>query len=420
MISLYFGGIRAADAWTLLRASLAPTASGARARRIRFEREITATHGGACVRLYGSCRGATTSVLRAAGVGQGDEVIVTGFTCSAVPVAVRAAGAEPVYADIDPMTLAITPETVRPCITPKTRGLIVQHTLGVPADIEALIRLAREHDLVVIEDCALALGAERAGRQVGTFGDAAVFSFELSKSVTTGWGGALVVHNAELALNVVTTYEKVPELPVARVWQRALQTAICAVLYAPALFSVGRYAVAALFKLGIFRVSSPAGEDEGRLDSHFVHRMPGPMAAVGAGAWRGLGERIARMRRAWNALREVAQRRGALLVGLPQAGDVAAAPRFSWLEENRATAERWFAKRGIELGRWFDAAVAPDPGERGVWIRYTRGACPNGEAIAAEIVNLPTLERLSDADAANMAAALDDYFALEEHDMSKP
>lgn len=141
--------------------------------------------------------------LLAHGIGPGDEVIVPSFTFIAVANAVRYVGAHPVFADIDAASLNLSPAGVEAAITPRTRALIVVHTFGRPADLPALLAIARRHNLIVIEDACESIGAELeipAGRhRVGSFGHASVFAFYPNKQITTGEGGMVVTHNAETA-----------------------------------------------------------------------------------------------------------------------------------------------------------------------------------------------------------------------------
>jgi perosamine synthetase len=128
------------------------------------------------------------------GIGEGDEVIVPSFAFIAVANAVLHVRATPVFADIDPITLNLTSAAVEQAITPRTRAILVVHTFGIPAAMQALGDLAMRHNLVIIEDACEAIGAEIRGRRVGTFGNLAVFGFYPNKQITTGEGGAVLAH----------------------------------------------------------------------------------------------------------------------------------------------------------------------------------------------------------------------------------
>jgi dTDP-4-amino-4,6-dideoxygalactose transaminase len=135
--------------------------------------------------------------LHAFGIGAGDEVITSPRTFIASASAVVMRGAKPVFADVDRDTQNITAETIERAVTPRTRAIIAVHLAGWPCDMDAIMALARQRNLIVIEDCAQAHGAEWGGRPVGAFGDAGAFSFCQDKIITTGGeGGMLVLDDA--------------------------------------------------------------------------------------------------------------------------------------------------------------------------------------------------------------------------------
>ena len=137
--------------------------------------------------------------IRCLGIGAGDEVIVPSFTFIAAANVIRMERATPVFVDIDSATLNLDPEKVEAAITPKTRAILVVHTFGRPADMTALLDIAKRHRLRVIEDACEAIGAEDHGRKVGAIGDAGVFAFYPNKQITTGEGGMIVTNDAEVA-----------------------------------------------------------------------------------------------------------------------------------------------------------------------------------------------------------------------------
>lgn len=148
-----------------------------------------------------ACNSGTTALeiaLRAAGIGPGDEVIVPPYTFIATASAAIYVGAIPVFADIDPETLNLDPAAAEAAVTERTAAIIAVHIGGMPCDMGALGDLARRRGLKLIEDCAQAHGAEYAGRRVGTFGDAGCFSFQSSKNISAGEGGAIVTNDSGL------------------------------------------------------------------------------------------------------------------------------------------------------------------------------------------------------------------------------
>ena len=134
----------------------------------------------------------------AAGIQPGDEVITTPLTFAASSNCVLYCGGTPVFADVDLKTYNIDPEDIRRKITDKTKAIIAVHLAGQPCDMDEIHKIAKEHDLLVIEDGAHALGSVYKGKKVGTLSDMTTFSFHPVKPITTGEGGMIVTDNEEL------------------------------------------------------------------------------------------------------------------------------------------------------------------------------------------------------------------------------
>lgn len=138
--------------------------------------------------------------LEAIGVGVGDEVITTPYTFTATAEVVRYLGAHPVFVDIDPDTLNIDPTKIEAAITHKTKAIMPVHFAGLACDMMDILRIARKHNLKVIEDAAHALPTRYKGKLIGDLeSDATVFSFYATKTITTGEGGMVVTRNPEIA-----------------------------------------------------------------------------------------------------------------------------------------------------------------------------------------------------------------------------
>ena len=137
--------------------------------------------------------------LKAAGIGPGDEVIVPAYTFVATASAVLSVGAIVRFVDIDPETYNIDPTKIEEAITIRTRAIMPVDFSGRPADYDAILKIARVHDLLVIEDSAQAWGAEWRGEKVGALGLAGIFSFQSSKNITSGEGGILLTNDDDFA-----------------------------------------------------------------------------------------------------------------------------------------------------------------------------------------------------------------------------
>jgi len=160
-----------------------------------FEKEFAAFVGTKYAVALMNGTVALEAALYALDIGPGDEVITACRTFIASASCAVMRGATPVMADVDPQTQNISAETIEPCITPRTKAIVVVHLAGWPADMEAIMALAKKHQLKVVEDCAQAHGAMIGDRKVGAWGDVAAFSFCQDKIMTTGGEGGMVTTN---------------------------------------------------------------------------------------------------------------------------------------------------------------------------------------------------------------------------------
>jgi dTDP-4-amino-4,6-dideoxygalactose transaminase len=158
----------------------------------QLEREFRDYKGASCAVAVNSCTAALHLSLLAADIGPGDEVITTALTFCATVNTIIHAGAKPVLADVDPATFNIDPQDVAAKITDRTKAIVPVHFAGRACDMDALITIAQQHGLMIIEDCAHAVETTYKGRQAGTFGTFGCFSFYVTKNMTTGEGGMIL------------------------------------------------------------------------------------------------------------------------------------------------------------------------------------------------------------------------------------
>jgi len=151
---------------------------------------------------YGVATNACTSALhlamRLSGIGPGDHVIIPSSTCMATANAVHHTGATPVFADIDPKTYNLDPQSTLEALTPQTRAVVLVHQIGMPGDVDAFVALTQKHGLKLIEDGACTFGGTYKGRRVGGLGAPTCFSFHPRKMITTAEGGMITTNDGEL------------------------------------------------------------------------------------------------------------------------------------------------------------------------------------------------------------------------------
>jgi perosamine synthetase len=166
---------------------------------LAFEEALRNYLGAKYVITTNNCTSALHIAVDALGIGKGDEVITPSLTFVGAFQAISATGATPVPVDIYPNTLLIDIEDVKRKITPRTKAIMPVHYAGNPCDIDALAKIAGEHNLRIIEDAAHAFGSDYKGRKIGSFGDVVCFSFDSIKNITCGEGGVVICRQAELA-----------------------------------------------------------------------------------------------------------------------------------------------------------------------------------------------------------------------------
>lgn len=167
-------------------------------RVAQFEADLGRICGAAHVVAVSSCTAALHLSLLASGIGPGDEVVCPSMSFIATANAIRHAGAEPIFADVDVATYNLDPDAVQMALTPRTKAILLVHQIGLPADLDRFRSLAAEAGVTLIEDAACALGSRYRGRPIGS-GGLACFSFHPRKVITTGEGGAVAVESEELA-----------------------------------------------------------------------------------------------------------------------------------------------------------------------------------------------------------------------------
>lgn len=333
-------------------------------------------------------RVALYAILKALGVGTGDDAILPGYTCVVNVNAIKYLGAKPIYVDIEPNTFGIDPARLEAKITPKTKVIIAQHTYGYPCDMDAVMDIASKRNITVIEDCCLAFGSTWKGKIVGTFGKAAYFSFQWNKPFTTGLGGMVITNDSSLA-------ERINEICQTEIIQPGFKEKMMlgAQLAAYRLFVYPRttaFAEAAFKDLigkGIMIGSSTSCEFGLRKADDFFKAISSVQASSGIRQLKKITANIEHRRKMAQLYDELLAQKGwygqrydnklmnPVLVRYP----------VRIREKNRALAEA--AECGVELGSWFEGPLHPIGTSLAVY-DYEVGMCPEAEKAGREVVNL--------------------------------
>jgi perosamine synthetase len=256
-----------------------------------FERafEQRAGHGTAISAAYG--RIAFYYMLKALDLPAGSEIIFPSLTFWVVPELARVAGLTVVFADVDPATFNMNPDSVERLITDKTRAIVPTHLYGLPCDMDRILEIAAKHDLVVIEDCAHALGATYKGRPVGTFGTGALFSFQTLKPLNCYGGGMALVQDAAVAAKVRAIVDALPWPSEKRVRDRLLMGRLQRIFIKPWVFSISLFPVlwvSALIDANPDVFLWEKIRSLHPLPDQYVERFPNVQAAIGLAALKHL------------------------------------------------------------------------------------------------------------------------------------
>lgn len=402
-VSLYFSTLTITDSLLAILYSIAvmarlPVARGGKAG---FKSLVTKTFGTKEIFLYGSARSALYAHLKALDLMSGAEVIITGFTCEVVPNAVINAGLKPVYADIDQESYCMTVESARKVVTAKTRVIIVQHTFGIAAELDTLLDFAREHDLYVIEDCAVSLGTLYNEQLTGTFGDAAIFSFELSKTITSCWGGMLLINTEKLdgCRKQLEFYQKVPQQQRCFSSHLLMQLGLSGLLFRPVLFNIGKYATAFMYGHGYFKKSTSDEELKASMPPGYLYALSDQQAVLLSRQLKRLDQITAQSRSIiqyyQNNLTELP---GIIVYRCPK-GAKYNMIRYPIRCNDRQRFVDAFQSSNVDIGIWFTAPLSSPEVDHALF-GYQKGDCPVAEKVSEIVCNLPTNLRVTETDCA--------------------
>ncbi len=363
-----------------------------------FARCVGVAHG--C--SFGSGRVGLYAILRALGIGADAEVLLQVPTHIVVANAIRHAGARPVYVDCVPHNWNLDLEHAARQVTSRTRALVLQHTFGIPADLDATLRFTDEHGLFLIEDCVHALGATWRGHQVGSFGRAAFFSTEETKMISTTMGG-MVVTDDDALIEHIRAFQGACSWPSRGLTRRYLVKLLAYhLLTEPRVHRLARTAYEALGEAQPLPRPTSSEELRGGWRPELEQRLSNAQAAIGLRHLRRLDANLVHRRRIADHYARLIGRRGFTIPTFPPE----AAP--SWVRYPFTVPDRSAAVRAthpyVVLGTWFtsvlEEALTPADGE------YVAGTCPQAEDAARHLINFPTHGRVCEEDVVTLVDAL--------------
>jgi dTDP-4-amino-4,6-dideoxygalactose transaminase len=347
---------------------------------------------------FESGRSALTAVIQALNIPTGSDILLQAFTCVAVPNSIRWAGCVPVYVDANPNTFTIDIPSLEKHLTTKTKALLVQHTFGVPADMDALTAFAKQHNLLIIEDCAHSFSSRWNGQLLGTFGDAAIFSLGRDKALSSVFGGVAITRRSDIhnQLRSLQSQAPLPSLQwIAQQLAHPLVLALGITLYDIA--SLGKVVLETAKRLRIISKAVEPQERLGKKPTWTSKRMPNALAVLALHQWKKRERFDAHRRRiAEIYATQLDAKRFTLPITSEHADPVLL--RYPIRTPNRDKIFHAASKAHIQLGDWYTSPLAPS-GVDETAVAYNQASTPQAVALAQETLNLPTHIHISEADA---------------------
>lgn len=350
----------------------------------QYHRMFATWNGSAHAYSFMGGRVALSAIIHAMKLGPGDEAILPGYTCVVVPNAFKFAGIKTVYSDIELDTYGLDAAQIEEKITPQTKVVLLHHLYGlVCRDYLEIIKIARKHNLYVIEDCAHSTGAEFNGRKVGNLGDAAFYSSEQSKVFNTIQGGVAVTNNPEIAQGLKSYYEQAP-LPDNHKIENLLHNVMLNYYRFKHPQRWWRGDLALLLNGNKIIVSTTEEELNGRKPSYYGEKLPAPLAQIGLNQLKKIDAYNLRRRQTslkWDAWCAANGYQKPHIV----AGSTPIFLRYPVLvQPEKKKNIQWGVKDvGIEIGVWFVSHRHPAPG--------IIENCENSAIAVQQCINFPGL-----------------------------
>ncbi|MFH1049016.1 MAG: aminotransferase class I/II-fold pyridoxal phosphate-dependent enzyme [Patescibacteria group bacterium] len=377
------------------------------------------------------------------------EVIAQAFTTIAIPNAIKQAGFKTVYIDIKEDTYNIDPDKIEEKITANTKAIIVQHTFGVPAEMDKILAFCKKHNLLLIEDCAHSLGAEFGGKKAGTFGGAAFFSFGRDKIISSTSGGMVITSDNVLA-DEIKKFQSILEFPSKKWILQQLAHPLVFWFSLPIyyFFNIGKLKIFLAQKLGIISRAYSEAEKKG-IGNMRGYRLPNALAVLALNQFKKL-ERFNNHRRKIAEIYDKSfhydnmnyhsgidigktdknsfyyhtleydsrvnnvkneqkishfgnwDNQSEIKLPLNIQKNKSVFLYYTIQVERRDELLKFAAKKHIILGDWFPGALGPK-GVNEEKFGYKKGACPIAERVGLKSLNLPTNIRTSEKDAKKVA-----------------
>jgi len=358
----------------------------------QLEKELTGILGvdSNQVFLFNSGRSAFYTLLKALEIGSKDEVAIQAYTCNAAVNPILWVGAKTIYVDID-KSWNLDPLLLERVVKKgKLKAVVVQHTFGVPAQLEKIKNICQKNRLFLIEDCTHGLGGKYRGKNLGLWGDFAYFSFGRDKVISSVYGGALLVNNKKFVRKTRKEYKKTPCPPWRWTAQQLLHPILMEKVIIPlySFCSIGKIILYFSLKFHLLSKAVISLEKQGKKPACFPQKLPPALGQLVFKQLRKMARLNAHRRRLANFYNQSLSKKGMIFQKLPPAS-LPVYLRFGMMVEKAGKIQERLSKKGVFLDRWLDQPVGPEETDLKK-MGYQWGSCPSAEILAQKEIHFPT------------------------------
>ncbi|MCH8244334.1 aminotransferase class I/II-fold pyridoxal phosphate-dependent enzyme [Patescibacteria group bacterium] len=355
---------------------------------------------------FNSGRSAFLAILESLGFQKEDEILIQAFTCNAVPNPILWSGLKPVYVDCKE-DYNMSSVDLEKKITPRSRVVLVQHTFGFPADMDKIQEICTKYNLILLEDCAHALGARYKGRKVGTFGKASFFSFSRDKVISSVYGGMVATNDVSLAESMREFQKKAGYPFLLWIFQQLLHPVIMNWGILPLYGIGGKYMLRIDQYLHVLSKAVHKKEKRGVKPGYFPKALPNALAMLAR-------KQLQKLNRFNSHRRQIAALYAKELLNTNykmqdikyQEGNIFL--RFSVRHQKAHEIIKKAWRQNLLLGDWYTTPIAPHDTQIEK-MGYEWGSCPVAEELAKTTLNLPTHIRIAEKEAGKIIQFLKSF-----------
>ncbi|GIW65209.1 MAG: hypothetical protein KatS3mg093_188 [Candidatus Parcubacteria bacterium] len=352
--------------------------------------------------FFSSARGALYFLLSQIKTKSEEHVITQAFSCLVVPLAIKSAGYKPIYVDIDD-SFNLSIQDLKNKLTSQTKAIIIQNTFGLPANISEIIKIAKENNLLVIENLTHSLGAKYEKKYLGNFGDVSLLSFNRNKVISSIIGGALIIKNQEIKEKLKQSYLKLSEID---------ESEIKKILFTGKIFYLAKqnYNIIMKIFLKFLRKKNytlemvSLKEKFGQKPENYLFKFPKILFPL-------LKNQIEKLEKFNEHRKKIAQiyiDSGLKNFQINEQSDPIFLRFPIFLNEPEKLLEK-FKKQNIYLGDWYRCVLAPCPKTTLEKFDYQITSCPKAESVTKKIINLPTFVEIDENQALEIINLLKNF-----------